>query len=50
MPNKLIALITFAVLITIGVLASQGVFGPTGSPDPCLDLQGEEREGCANRR
>ena len=50
MPIKLIALLTFALFITIGILASQGVFGPTGSPDPCVDLQGEERQGCLDRR
>ena len=50
MPVKLFALLTFAAFITIGILASQGVFGPTGSPDPCLDLAGDEREGCLNRR
>lgn len=50
MPVKLVAVVVFAVLIAIGVLASQGVFGPTGSPDPCKNLQGEEREGCVNRR
>ena len=50
MPVKLIALLTFAVFITIGILASPGVFGPTGSSDPCADLAGEEREACLNRR
>lgn len=50
MPIKLIALLTFAVFITIGILASRGVFGPTGSPDPCVDLAGEEREACLNMR
>ena len=50
MPIKLLAVLVFAVLISIGILASQGVFGPTGAPDPCEDLQGEEREGCLNRR
>ena len=50
MPIRLIALLTFALFITIGILASQGVFGPTGSPDPCLDLAGEERQACLNQR
>ena len=50
MPIKLIALLTFALFLTIGILASKGVFGPTGSPDPCLDLAGEERQACLNMR
>ncbi len=50
MPIKLIALLTFAAFLTIGILASKGVFGPTGSADPCVDLAGQEREACLNRR
>ncbi len=50
MPIKLIALLAFAAAITIGILASKGVFGPTGSADPCVDLTGQEREACLNQR
>ncbi|WP_162906695.1 hypothetical protein [Algihabitans albus] len=42
--------VAFACIALIGWLAWKGYLGETGPADPCIGLDGQEREDCLRRR
>ena len=42
--------VVFAVAALIGWLAWKGYLGETGHSDPCIGLDGQERQDCLRRR
>lgn len=42
--------VVFAVVALIGWLAWKGYLGETGPSDPCIGLDGQERQDCLRRR
>ena len=42
--------LALAVIALVGWLAWKGYLGETGSADPCLGLDGEERATCLQQR
>ena len=42
--------LAFAAIALVGWLAWKGYLGETGSADPCLGLDGQERAACLQQR